>query len=59
MNEGERQKELENAEWCCNGSEIFQDGCKGGISDWGLHLEFDAWRCFHNQAQDDGDDNDD
>ena len=31
-------------EWCCNGVEIFKDGCKSGQTDIGEHLGIKAWR---------------
>ena len=41
-------EEIENASWLCNGSALFEDGCKGGMTDFGLHPELNAWRCFNN-----------
>ena len=38
--------EKENASWLCNGSVVFQDGCKGGLTEFDLHPELNAWRCF-------------
>ena len=31
-------------EWCCNGVEIFKDGCKSGQKDMGAHLLSKCWR---------------
>ena len=39
------QEEYEDACWQCNGVELFQGGCKGGISDFDLHPQFKVWRC--------------
>ena len=33
-----------DAEWCCNGVEIFKDGCKSGQRDFGNHLLSRCWR---------------
>ena len=41
-------EEIENASWHCDGSVIFEDGCKGGLTDFGLHEDLNAWRCFNN-----------
>ena len=31
--------------WCCNGVEIFHDGCKSGQTDLRKHVNTLAWRC--------------
>ena len=31
-------------EWCCNGVEIFEDGCKSGQKDLGIHEGIKCWR---------------
>ena len=33
-----------DGEWCCNGVEIFRDGCKSGQKDIGLHEGIKCWR---------------
>lgn len=33
-----------DAEWCCNGVEIFKDGCYSGQKDFGPHLLSKCWR---------------
>ena len=33
-----------DAEWCCNGVEIFEEGCKSGQKDLGLQEGIKAWR---------------
>ena len=33
-----KEDEKENASWLCNGSTFYEDGCKGGMTDFGLHL---------------------
>ena len=31
-------------EWCCNGVEIFETGCKSGQKDLGVHEGIGCWR---------------
>ena len=35
----------ESACWSCNGVDIFKDGCKGNITDFGLHPNMKVWQC--------------
>ena len=37
-------------EWCCNGVEIFKDGCKSGQTGMGEHLLSKAWRSVGEDA---------
>ena len=39
-----------DAEWGCNGIEIFKDGCKSGQKDMGVHLLSKAWRSVDENA---------
>ena len=39
-----------DAEWACNGIEIFKDGCKSGQKDIGVHLLSKAWRSVDENA---------
>ena len=48
------EAEVEDASWQCNGSEVFQGGCKSGQIDFGLHSDSKAWRCFHSMDSDIG-----
>ena len=33
-----------DAQWCCNGVEIYKSGCKSGQEDLGLHEGIKCWR---------------
>jgi len=48
MREQMTQEEYEEACWQCNGVEMFQGGCKGGIIDFDLHPHMKVWRCDKN-----------
>ena len=37
------EEEKEDAQWQCNGVEVFEDGCKSGITDFGFHLNIRVW----------------
>lgn len=39
-----------DAEWACNGIEIFKDGCKSGQKDIGVHTLSKAWRSVDDEA---------
>ena len=39
-----------DGEWCCNGVEIFKDGCKSGLTDMGLHEGIKCWRSTDAEA---------
>ena len=39
-----------DAEWCCNGVEIFKEGCKSGQEDIGVHLLSKCWRSVGDDA---------
>ena len=39
-----------DGEWCCNGVEIFKDGCKSGQTDHGLHEGIKCWRSTDEEA---------
>ena len=39
-----------DAEWGCNGIEIFKHGCKSGQKDLGVHTLSKAWRSINDEA---------
>ena len=40
-------------EWCCDGVEIFKNGCKSGQKDLGKHPGILCWRCVESHPEDD------
>ena len=39
-----------DGEWCCNGVEIFKEGCKSGQTDLGLQIGIKCWRSTDEQS---------
>ena len=39
-----------DVEWCCNGVELFKEGCKSGQKDFGAHLLSKCWRSTGEEA---------
>lgn len=46
-------EDKEKLYWNCDGTELFPDGCKSGIKEWGLYPEIQVWGCHQLGATED------
>ena len=49
LTEEEKAQRDEGDRWQCNGSELFIDGCKGGIDEYDFHETVNGWSCPDNE----------